>query len=210
MGLKLNGATSGSIELDPQADLGSDRVITLNATGNSTLTLPDANGTLDRLERAGNILQVVTSNHQFLGVSMILVSKNTTVVNALYGSTVANREYGDLASVTITPTYANSVLLISAQAGMSSITRSDRGAQGIVIVKDNASIYDNSVYPEYDALNQQQSYGSDQTITIAVPAVNTNAQTFYLKGYAYNEATGNITHIARFISNSLSVMEVKA
>jgi hypothetical protein len=58
MGLKLNGATSGSIELDPQADLGSDRVITLNATGNSTLTLPDSNGTLDRLERAGNILQV--------------------------------------------------------------------------------------------------------------------------------------------------------
>lgn len=59
MGLKLNGATSGSIELDPQANLGSDRVITLNATGNSTLTLPDSNGTLDRLERAGNILQVV-------------------------------------------------------------------------------------------------------------------------------------------------------
>jgi hypothetical protein len=62
MGLKLNGSTSGSIELDPQATLGSDRVITLNATGDSTLTLPDANGTLDRLERAGNILQVVSTN----------------------------------------------------------------------------------------------------------------------------------------------------
>lgn len=58
MGLKLNGATDGSIELNPQDSLGSDRVITLNATGNSTLTLPDSNGTLDRLERAGNILQV--------------------------------------------------------------------------------------------------------------------------------------------------------
>ncbi len=200
MSIKLNGATDGSIQLDVPAAIGSD----LN------ITIPTAAGTLDRLERAGNILQVVTSNHQFLGNNMILVSKDTTAANALYGSTVANREYGDLASVTITPTYANSVLLISAQAGMSSITRSDRGAQGIVIVKDNASIYDNSVYPHYDSLNQQQSYASDQTIAIAVPAVNTNAQTFYLKGFAYNEATGNITHIARFISNSLSVMEVKA
>lgn len=59
MSIKLNGATNGSIQLTPEAALVSDRVITLNATGNSTLTLPDANGTLDRLERAGNFLQVV-------------------------------------------------------------------------------------------------------------------------------------------------------
>ncbi len=201
MGLKLNGATDGSIQLDVPAAIGSD------VTG---VLLPTAAGTLDRLERAGNILQVVTSNHQFLGNNMILVSKDTTAANALYGSTIVNRAYGDLASVTITPTYANSVLLINAQAGMSSTTRSDLGAQGIVIVKDNASIYDNSVYPEYDNTNPQQSYPGDQTIAIAVPAVNTNAQTFYLKGFAYNENGGSTTHIARFISHSLSVMEVKA
>jgi hypothetical protein len=202
MSIKLNGAQNGSIQLDVPAAIGSD------VTG---VLLPTAAGTLDRLERTGNILQVVTSNHQFLGNNnMILVSKDTTAAGALYSSTVANRAYGDLASVTITPTYANSVLLISAQAGMSSTTRSDRGAQGIVIVKDNASIYDNSVYPQYDALNLQQSYESDQTIAIAVPAVNTNAQTFYLKGFAYNENDGSTTHIARFISHSLSVMEVKA
>ena len=48
MSLKLNGATSGSIELDVPAAIGSD----LN------ITIPGAAGTLDRLERAGNILQV--------------------------------------------------------------------------------------------------------------------------------------------------------
>ena len=49
MPIKLNGATSGSVELDVPAAVGSDL----------QLTLPTTAGTLDRLERAGNILQVV-------------------------------------------------------------------------------------------------------------------------------------------------------
>ena len=49
MSIKLNGATSGSVELDvPAAVTGGD----------VSLSLPGA-GTVDRLERAGNILQVV-------------------------------------------------------------------------------------------------------------------------------------------------------
>ena len=48
MPIKLNGATSGSVELDVPAAVGSDL----------QLTLPTTAGTLDRLERAGNILQV--------------------------------------------------------------------------------------------------------------------------------------------------------
>jgi hypothetical protein len=52
MGLKINGSSSGSVELDVPADIGSD----LN------ITIPGAAGTLDRLERAGNILQVVTAS----------------------------------------------------------------------------------------------------------------------------------------------------
>ena len=53
MGLKLNGATSGSIELDVPDAIGSDV---------SGVLLPTTAGTLDRLERAGNILQVVYGN----------------------------------------------------------------------------------------------------------------------------------------------------
>jgi len=49
MSIKLNGATSGSVELDvPAAVTGGD----------VSLSLPGA-GTVDRLERAGNILQVL-------------------------------------------------------------------------------------------------------------------------------------------------------
>ncbi len=96
MGLKLNGATSGSIELDPQANLGSDRVITLNATGNSTLTLPDANGTLDRLERAGNILQVVSQH-------ISVTTTNTTSTSYI------NTGWG---SWSITPVRANSKFIL--------------------------------------------------------------------------------------------------
>lgn len=51
MSIKLNGATSGSVELDVPDAIGSD----------ISLTIPGAAGTLDRLERAGNILQVKSS-----------------------------------------------------------------------------------------------------------------------------------------------------
>jgi len=52
MSIKLNGATNGSVELDVPDAIGSD----------VSLTIPGAAGTLDRLERAGNILQVVSTN----------------------------------------------------------------------------------------------------------------------------------------------------
>jgi hypothetical protein len=83
MGLKLNGATSGSIELDVPAAIGSD----LN------ITIPGAAGTLDRLERAGNILQVVHGSTS---------SSDTT----------NSENYSDNVTVSITPTRNNSKLLV--------------------------------------------------------------------------------------------------
>ena len=67
MSIKLNGATSGSVELDVPAAVGSDLQLTLPATagtalvapGTTSITVPSVNGTLDRLERSGNILQAV-------------------------------------------------------------------------------------------------------------------------------------------------------
>ena len=122
MGLKLNGATSGSIELDPQADLGSDRVITLNATGNSTLTLPDSNGTLDRLERAGNILQVVTA------------STSTEVSN----STTTMADTG--LSVNITPSSTTSkILVFVSQPYLTSRTNTSTFAS-IILLRDSTQL----------------------------------------------------------------------
>jgi hypothetical protein len=50
MPLRLNGSTSGYSQLDAPA-----------IAGDQTFTLPGTGGTLDRLNRAGNILQVVAS-----------------------------------------------------------------------------------------------------------------------------------------------------
>ncbi len=49
MPVRLNGATSGYTELSAPA-----------VAGITTMTMPTARGTLDRLERSGNILQVVS------------------------------------------------------------------------------------------------------------------------------------------------------
>jgi hypothetical protein len=50
MTLRLNGSTSGYSEIDAPA-----------VAGDQTFTLPGTGGTLDRLNRAGNILQVVSA-----------------------------------------------------------------------------------------------------------------------------------------------------
>ena len=83
MPIKLNGATSGSVELDVPAAVGSDL----------QLTLPTTAGTLDRLERAGNILQVV------YGSSSTYSTTNST-------------SFTDIVNVNITPTLTNSKLLV--------------------------------------------------------------------------------------------------
>ena len=69
MSIKLPGATNGSVELDVPAAIGSDVSLTIPGTtgtvlaapGSTNITVPSSDGTLDRLERAGNILQVVQS-----------------------------------------------------------------------------------------------------------------------------------------------------
>jgi hypothetical protein len=70
MGLKLNATNGGgSVELDVPDTVNSDLA----------LTVPAAAGTIDRLERAGNILQVVSSQTQLTAGSS---TTNTSYVNS--------------------------------------------------------------------------------------------------------------------------------
>lgn len=124
MSIKLNGATNGSLQLTPEASLGSDRVITLNATGNSTLTLPDANGTLDRLERTGNILQVVEGS----------TSTAVTISSTTYTNTGL--------SATITPTKASSKILILTDQFLLISRQSSNHFAGIRLERGNVTIMD--------------------------------------------------------------------
>lgn len=81
--VRLYGSTSGYSEIIPPA-----------VAGDQTFTLPGTGGTLDRLNRAGNVLQVV---------------------NATYGTQVTNSTnvYADTGlAATITPTSASSKILV--------------------------------------------------------------------------------------------------
>jgi hypothetical protein len=87
--LRLTGSTSGYSQLDAPA-----------IAGDQTFTLPSTGGTLDRLNRAGNILQVVNATY----------STNTTSSSSTFADTGL--------TATITPTSATSkILVLACQAG---------------------------------------------------------------------------------------------
>jgi len=87
--LRLNGSTSGYSQLDAPA-----------IAGDQTFTLPGTGGTLDRLNRAGNILQVVNATYSTEGSS----SSSTYADTGL--------------TATITPTSSSSkILVLVNQAG---------------------------------------------------------------------------------------------
>ena len=112
MPIKLNGATSGSVELDVPAAVGSDL----------QLTLPTTAGTLDRLERAGNILQVVQ------GSTSTLVS-NTT------------QTYVDTGlSATIVPTSATSKILVNVYQTLQYYRSASANGVGIQILRGSTVI----------------------------------------------------------------------
>ena len=89
MPLRLNGSTSGYSQLDAPA-----------IAGDQTFTLPGTGGTIDRLNRAGNILQVVNATY----------STQTTSSSSTFSDTGL--------TATITPTSASSkILVLVTQAG---------------------------------------------------------------------------------------------
>ena len=103
MPIRLNGETSGSVELDVPAAVGSDLQLTLPATagtalvapGTTSITVPSVDGTLDRLERAGNVLQVVQGQYSSTSTTNAQTAQDTGL------------------EVTITPTSSSSTILLS-------------------------------------------------------------------------------------------------
>ena len=88
MPLRLNGSTSGYSQLDAPA-----------IAGDQTFTLPGTGGTIDRLNRAGNILQVVNGTY----------STETSTTSTSFVDTGL--------SASITPTSATSKILILVSHG---------------------------------------------------------------------------------------------
>lgn len=83
--VKIQGNASGT---------GEFTLASPNGNTNRTITLPDATGTLDRTNRAGNVLQVVQAAY--------------TTLNTIVSST----SYGNVFSASITPTSSSNKILV--------------------------------------------------------------------------------------------------
>ena len=114
MGLKLNAATGGgSVELDVPNEVTSDLA----------LTVPAAAGTIDRLERAGNIVQIVYDD---------TASTETNITAETYEDTNLS------ASITMTAASNKVLVIIDQEFGLSRSGTSAFG--GIRVVRGSTAI----------------------------------------------------------------------
>ena len=159
----------------------------------------------------GAVLQVLTvSSNQD---SNITVTNSAGGQSALYGSGVGGRVYGDLTSLTITPTTATSKFIFWGSTGLSNGVLSTNGAFGTIFVVNNTTgVGFGSDYPWYSAgttlgnNNGRPSNYAPPTMQHAsyVPG-SASAFTVYFKGYSYSEGA---TQTTNFRNAFLTVMEV--
>jgi len=123
--LRLTGSTSGFSQLDAPA-----------IAGDQTFTLPSTGGTLDRLNRAGNVLQVVSAN------------------TSTYTSTTTSTFVDTNLTATITPTSASSkILVLVNQVGIAKFTNNTavmlrllRGSTSILTFEESAAYTSSTAY----------------------------------------------------------------
>ena len=78
--LRLNGSTSGYSQLDAPA-----------IAGDQTFTLPGTGGTIDRLNRAGNILQVVSASYSTTVTTTALTFVDTGLTATITPSSATSK-----------------------------------------------------------------------------------------------------------------------
>jgi hypothetical protein len=100
MSLRLNGSTSGYSEIDAPA-----------IAGDQTFTLPGTGGTLDRLNRAGNVIQVVNYQTGAVATGTTTIPVDDTIPQ--------NTEGTEFMTLAITPTNASNKLLIEVVCNVS-------------------------------------------------------------------------------------------
>ena len=147
MPLRLNGSTSGYSQLDAPA-----------IAGDQTFTLPGTGGTIDRLNRAGNILQVI---------------------NATYGTEVTSSSstFADTGlTATITPTSASSkILVLVTQSGCGKTSNSTY--LQLRLLRGLTTLANFERYAGYNAVTQSNFVGACSTCFLDSPAT-TSATTY--------------------------------
>ena len=198
MSIILQGSTSGSVTLQEPA-----------VAGTTVLDLPATSGTLDRTNRAGNVLQVVS----------------TTKTNTFTTTSSSYVDITDL-SVTLTPTSSTSRLLIighvclgteydacaairinvngTAVGSAASASARTLGHSGFGYWNFSGTNY--GVIPAPLNFLHQLSSSASQTIKLQVINADTSGQTVYVNR---SQSDNDADWMARYVS-TLTVMEIAA
>jgi hypothetical protein len=197
MPIRLNGSTSGYSELSAPA-----------VAGDQTFALPGTGGTLDRLNRAGNILQVVS----------------TTKLNAFSSTSGTMVDITGL-SLSITPTSSSSKILILASliVGVDSWTSQGiainlvRGSTSLATGTNGSTINATSGYNAYGgSLGNTYANFSPMVISYLDSPASTSSLTYKLQGRTLITAGYEWDINRRMVDNScgfsstITAMEVAA
>jgi hypothetical protein len=159
--LRLNGSTSGYSQIDAPA-----------AAGDQTFTLPTTGGTLDRINRAGNILQVVNGTY-------------STVTSSSSGT------YADTGlSATITPTSASSKILVLVNLNGVLKTTNDTSV-GAKLVRGSTDILTFEGSGAGDGTASTRSAASSSTCFLDSPA--TTSSTTYKVQFRSNSSNASVS-----------------
>ena len=176
--VRLNGSTSGYSELSAPA-----------VAGDQTFLLPSTGGTLDRLNRAGNILQVVN------------VTYNTSASN----STSTYADTGLTAS--ITPTSATSkVLVVVNQAGLGKNT--GNAYMGIKLMRGSTDLILFEGEGAYSGDSLPNSVGSASCAYLDSPS--TTASVTYKTQFRSIPNTAQVIVQSSSSASTITLMEVAA
>jgi hypothetical protein len=176
--LRLSGSTSGFSQLDAPA-----------IAGDQIFTLPSTGGPLDRLNRAGNVLQVV----------------NATYSTQVSSSTSTFADTG--LTATITPTSASSkILILVNQNGVAKQTSNTYA--GLKLLRGSTVIVTFDFGAGYNLATNPNHIGSSSTIYLDSPA--TTASITYKTQFA---STANLAAVFVQIDNvtsTIALMEIAA
>ena len=195
MTLQLNNANGNNVQLDYTDQAGGSDV---------DILFPQTSGTVNLVERPGNIIQIVTA------------STNVEVL----GNNTSWTDIGLTAN--ITPEYSDSVIIINSSICMLSTSTTISCGAGVRLLRGTDVIYNsnnNSVGPLGSYVSMQGSGATSSAHRANHPVMffdttynTTNALTYHFEGRAYN---GNVsfqenTNMVVPGQSFMTIMEVKA
>lgn len=189
--IRLNGSTSGYSQLDAPA-----------IAGDQLFTLPGAGGTLDRINRAGNVLQVVSFQTGAVATGTTTIPIDDTIPQ--------NSEGTEFMSLAIVPTNAASKLLITviihAAVNTTANTWTTALFQDSTANASAATAFSqaNSGYITPAIFNHYMTAGTTSSTTFKVRCGPSSAGTLTFNGAAGGRLLGGV------IASSITIMEIAA